>query len=147
MMHASNFSFEINSVHTPFFITTTTKKLKISIMVDDNNTSNFTANIKGPSIASSGVQPFHVPGHFIDKNTTIDADFAQKYYQYHQYFDLTMIHNLCFNLPHSHQQLINSYNDGIGRVIQIYQNIVNNIKQDCRMHLHNMICQRCKEVN
>ncbi len=52
-------------------------------MADDNNTGDFTANIEGPSIQSSGVQPFHVPVHFINKNTTIDADFSQKYYQYH----------------------------------------------------------------
>ncbi len=116
-------------------------------MADDNNAGNVTANNKGHSIAASGIQPFCVPVHFIDKNTTIDADFAWKYYQYHQYFDLTMIHKFCFNLPHSQQQPINSYNNDIGWVIQIYQNVVNNIKQNCRMHLHNMICQRCKEVN
>ncbi len=83
-------------------------------MADDDDTGNFTANIKGPSIASSGIQPFRVPVHFINKNTTIDADFAQKYYQYHQYFDVTMTHNLRFNLPPSQQQPINSYNDDIG---------------------------------
>ncbi len=67
-------------------------------MADDDNTSNFTLNIKGPSIVSSGVQPFYVLERFIDKNTTIDADFARKCDQYHQYIDLTMIHKLCFNL-------------------------------------------------
>ncbi len=76
-------------------------KLRMVAMADVGNTGNFTTNIKGPSIASSGIQPFHVPVHFIDKNTTIDADFTWKYHQYHQYFDLTMIHKLCFNLPHS----------------------------------------------
>ncbi len=116
-------------------------------MADNNNTSNFTANIEGQSIAASGIQPFCVLVHFIDKNTTIDTDFAWKYYQYHHYFDLTMIHKLCFNLLHSHQQPINSYNNDIGQVIQIYQNVVNNIKQNWRMHLQNMICQQCKEDN
>ncbi len=90
-------------------------KLRIITMADDNNTDNFTANIEGPSIASSGVQPFHVPVHLIDKNTIIDADVARKYYQYNQFFDLTMIHNLWLNLPHTQQQPINSYNDDIGR--------------------------------
>ena len=99
-------------------------------MAYDDDTSNFTANIEGPSIASSGIQPFCVPVHFIDKNTTIDADFAQKYYQYHQYFDVCVIHNLCFSLPPSQQQPINSYNDDICRVIQIYQNVVKDIKQN-----------------
>ncbi len=97
-----------------FFITTTIKNLRIITMADDNNTGNFTTNIEGPSIASSGVQPFCVPVHFINKNTMIDADFAWKYYQYHQFFDLTMIHNLWLNLPHTQQQSINSYNNDIG---------------------------------
>ncbi len=76
------------------------RKLRIVTMADNDNTGNFTTNIEGPSIASSGIQPFRVLVYFIDKNTTIDADFAWKCYQYHQYFDLTMIHKLCFNLPH-----------------------------------------------
>ncbi len=46
-------------------------------MADDKDASNITANNEGPSITSNGVQPFHVPVHFIDKNTTIDADFAR----------------------------------------------------------------------
>ncbi len=116
-------------------------------MADDNKADNITVNNKGQSIAASGVQPFRALVHFINKNTTINADFAQKYYQYHQFFDLTVIHNLRFKIHISHQQLINSYNDDINRVIQVYQNVVKNIKQNCRMHLHNMICQRCKEVN
>ncbi len=116
-------------------------------MADDKDAGNVIANNEGPSIASSGIQPFRVPVHFIDKNTTIDADFARRYYQYHRFFDLTVIHNLCFNISNSQQPPINSYNDDIGRVIQIYQNVVKNIKQNCRMHLHNMICQRCREVN
>ncbi len=45
-------------------------------MAYDNDASNVTTNNEGPSIASSGIQPFRVPVHFIDKNTTIDADFA-----------------------------------------------------------------------
>ncbi len=121
--------------------------LRINTTADNNNTGNFTTNIISPSIASSGVQPFCVPVHLIYKNISIDADFVQKYYQYHQYFDLTMRQQLQYNLPHSQQQSINSYNNDIGQVIQIYQNVVNNIKQNCRMHLHNMIFQRCKEVN
>ncbi len=52
-------------------------------MADYNDAGNVTANNEGPSITSSGVQPFGVLVHLIDKNTTIDADFARKYYQYH----------------------------------------------------------------
>ncbi len=147
MTHARNFALKIKFCALSFFYHNHNKKLRIITMADDNNTGNFTVNIEGPSIASSGVQPFCVPVHFIDKNTTIDAEFARKYYQYHQFFDLTVIHNLRFNISNSQQPPINSYNDDIGRVIQIYQNVVKNIKQNCRMHLHNMICQRCKEVN
>ncbi len=40
----------------------------------------------------------------------------------------TMIQQLQHNLPPSHQQPINSYDNYIGWVIQIYQNVVNNIK-------------------
>ncbi len=58
-----------------------------------------------------------------------------------------MIQQLQHNLPTSHQQQINSYNNDIGQVIQMYQNVVIDIEQNCRMHLHNMIFQRCKEVN
>ncbi len=83
MICARKFALEIKFCALSFFITTSTKKLRIITMADDNNTGNFTTNIEGPSIASSGIQPFRVPVHFIDKNTMIDADFAWKYYQYH----------------------------------------------------------------
>ncbi len=61
--------------------------------------------------------------------------------------NILILQQFWYNLPHSHYQPINSYNDDIGWVIQIYQNVVNNIKQNCRIHLHNMIFKRCKEVN
>ncbi len=91
MKHARSYLLEIKfCAHSLIFLTTTTTKIcGINAMADDKNTSNFTVNINGPSIASSAAQPFHVQLHFIDKNTTIDSDFAQKYYQYYQYFDLT----------------------------------------------------------
>ncbi len=135
-------------MHTPLFFQApiTNSICEINTMADDDNSSSCTANVQCARISSSAIQPFHVPVHFIKKNTTIDANFAWTYYQYHQYFDPTMIQQLQHNLPNSHQQPINSYND-IGRVIKVYQNVTNNIKLNCMMHLHNVICQRCKEVN
>ncbi len=101
MRCARNFSLEINFCAHFFFHHHHNQKLRIITMADDNYTDNFIANIKGPSIASSGVQPFCVPVHLIDKNTTIDADFAWKYCQYHQYIDLTVITCTCGSLQPS----------------------------------------------
>ncbi len=36
--------------------------------------------------------------HFIDKNTTIDANFARKNYHFHQFFDPTKIQQLWHNI-------------------------------------------------
>ncbi len=52
MTHDRNSSLEMKFCRHLFFIATTTKKLRIVTMADDNNTVNFITNIKGPSIAS-----------------------------------------------------------------------------------------------
>ncbi len=125
MKPARGFSFKMKFCAHSFFYHHHNKDLRINAMMDENNTGNFTATIEGPSIASSGIQSFCF--FFIDKNTTIGANFAQKYYQYHKYFDLTMIQQLQYNLPHSHQTPINSYNNYIGRVTKMLSTTLNKI--------------------
>ncbi len=114
------FCFGSKILCTSFFITTTTKNKESSPWQMTTTLAILLPISKAQASIKWHSAILCVPLHFIDKNTTIDTDFAQKYYQYHQYFDLTMIHKLCFNLPHSQQQPINSYNNDIGRVIQIY---------------------------
>ncbi len=77
MICARNFALEIKFYALPFFVHHN-QKLRFVAMADDNNKGNFTANIEGLSNTSSGSQPLHVLVHFIDKNTTIDADFRNK---------------------------------------------------------------------
>ncbi len=85
--------------------------------------------------------------HFVFLQTSltiIDTNFAKKKYHFRQFFDPTKIQQLQNNLQHCQPQSTNgSYND-INCVITIYQDVVNTIKQNCRMHFHNMTCQRCK---
>lgn len=116
-------------------------------MADDDITVNETINNTHHSAASAAIQPFRVPLLFIDKNTTIDAEFARKNYHYHIYFDPIKVQQLRHNLSHSHLQHMDRTSDDIGRVIKIYQNVINTIKDNCRMHLNQMICQRCKDIN
>jgi hypothetical protein len=116
-------------------------------MADDEVTVNETIDNTHRSTASTAIQPFRVPLLFIDKNTTVDAEFARKNYHYHIYFDPIKVQQLLHNLSHSHLQHVDSSGDDINRVITIYQNVINTIKENCRMHLHQMICQRCKDIN
>ena len=116
-------------------------------MADDDNSGNNTIINSRNSMATTAVQPFCVPLLFIVKNTTIDAEFATKNYHYHVYFDPLKVHQLRHNLSTSHLQQINSADNDIGRVINIYHNVVNRIKDNCRRHLHHMICHRCKDIN
>ena len=116
-------------------------------MADNNNSGNNTIINSRISVATTAVQPFCVPLLFIDKNTTIDAEFATKNYHYHVYFDPSKVQQLRHNLSTSNLQQMNSADDDIGRVINIYHNVVNRIKDNCRRHLHDMICQQCKDIN
>ncbi len=116
-------------------------------MADDNNSGNNTIINSRNSVGTTAVQPFRVPLLFIDKNTTINAKFATKNYHYHVYFDPLKVHQLRHNLSTSYLQQMNSANNDIGHVINIYHNVVNRIKDHCRRHLHDMICKRCKDIN
>ena len=116
-------------------------------MADNDNSGNNTIINSCNSVAMTAVQPFCVPLLFINKNTTIDAKFATKNYHYHVYFNPSKVHQLYHNLSTSHLQQMNSANDDIGHVINIYHNVVNRIKDNCRRHLHDMICQHCKDIN
>lgn len=116
-------------------------------MADDDNSGCNTINNSRHSTATTAVQRFRVPLVFIDKNTTIDAEFAKKYYHYHVYFDPSTAQQLRNNLSTSNIQQTNRTDDDVARVVNIYQNVVTRIKDNCRRHLHNMICQRCKDIN
>ncbi len=116
-------------------------------MADDNNSSNYNLSNKHQSIDLCSIWSFRVPPIFIDKNTTIDANFSRKNNHFHQFFESTKIQQLWHNLQHCHPQSTNGSDIDISCVITIYQDVVNNIKQNCRIHLHNMICQRCKDIN
>jgi hypothetical protein len=116
-------------------------------MASEDDSGNHHLNNERQSVASCGVRPFRVPPNFIDKNTTIDAEFARKNYHFHQFFDPTKIQQLRHNLQHCQPQSTNGSDDDIYRIIKIYQDVVSTIKQNCRMHLHSMICQRCKDIN
>ena len=99
------------------------------------------------SVGSNVVQPFRVPLKFIDKNTIIDATFARNNYHYYHFFDPSKQQQLRHNLFHPHLHPMDNSDEHITDVINIYHNVVNNIKQNCRIHLHSMICQRCKDIN
>ncbi len=97
------------------------------------------------SITSSDVQPFCAPPCNSLPRTQLLKPILQRIsYQYHPHFDLPKILQIQQNLPIFHQQSFNSSDDDIWLR---YQNVVNYIRQNCRMHLHNMICQMCKDVN
>ncbi len=73
-------------------------------MADNDVTVNETINNTHHSTASTAIQPFRVPLLFIDKNTTVDAEFARKSYHYHIYFDPIKVQQLRHNLTHSNLQ-------------------------------------------
>ncbi len=98
-------------------------------------------------MASTAIQPFCVPLLFITKNTTVEAEFDRRNYHYHVYFDPTKVQQLCHKLSHSHQQCMDSSSNNIGHMTTIYQNVINTIKENCKMHLHQMICQCFKDIN
>ena len=70
-------------------------------MADDDNSGYDTINNSRHSTATTAVQPFCVPVVFIDKNTTIDAEFAKNNYHYHVYFDPSKAQQLQNNLSTS----------------------------------------------
>ncbi len=59
----------------------------------------------------------------------------------------TKIQQLRYNLQHCQPQSTNGSDNDIYCIITIYQDVVSTIKQNCRMHLLNMICQRCKDIH
>ncbi len=115
-------------------------------MAEDDNSGNNTITNSHHSVATTAIQPLRVPLLFIDKTTTIDAEFVTKNYHYHVYFDPSKVQQLCHNLSTSHLQQMNSTNDDIGHVINIYHNVINRIKDNCRQHLLHMICQQYKDI-
>ncbi len=118
-------------------------------MTDDNNNSNKTLNNERQSIDSGGVQAFHVPPQFINKTTTIDNNFAKNNYHLDQIFTQPKFHSFSATsgaVIHS-QPMALMMRSIANCIIKIYQDVVNTIKQNCRMYLHNAICQTCKEVN
>ncbi len=140
MMHARNLFFS----GTIFNLSKSNQQQEqkyFVTMADDNNSGENRFSNRRQSVDLCPVHPFRVPPNFIDKNTTIDANFARKNYHFHQFFDPTKIQQLWHNLQYCHQQSTNGSNDDINHVIMIYQDVVNTIKQNCKIHLHNMICK------
>ncbi len=61
-----------------FDLSKTNQQQQFVAIADDNNSGGNSLGNERQSVDSCRVQPFCVPPNFIDKNTTIDADFARK---------------------------------------------------------------------
>ncbi len=132
--------------HCAFVHKPSPKPTKLLItMADNNNTGNYTLNNKHHIINLAHIQPFCAPP--ILSTRTWQFDFVWRNYHVTQFFDPTKVQQFWNNLPTSHLQSINGSDDKISCFFKICQDVVNNIMQNCRMHLHHKIYQRCKDIN
>ncbi len=100
-----------------------------------------------------------MPQHWFGHYSTVHCSstlHGQEHNHWHQlcqekipfsHFDATKIQQLQSNLQHCHIQSTNGLDKDISHLITIYRDVVDTIKQNCRMHLYNVVCKRCKDVN